>query len=77
MLFADEPEVFCQAKQLQRPDAVPVEINFVPRQPVLRSSGMCVVIVVPTFAKRKQRNPPAIGGIVPGFEAAGSPQVSG
>src|SRR5580698_3647514 len=50
------------ADLFQRPDHVPVEINLVPGQAVPRGDGMRMMIVVPAFAPRYQRHPPAIGG---------------
>ena len=41
-----------QPERLQRPDAVPVHIDFVPGEAVLRRRRMRVVVVVPAFSKR-------------------------
>src|SRR5271155_1856863 len=51
-----------QPKRLQRPDAVPVHIDLIPCNPMLRRGGMRVVIVVPAFPESQQSHPPAIGG---------------
>ena len=49
-----------QTELLQRPDAVPIEVNFIPLQTMARETGMRVVIVVPAFAQCQQRHPPAV-----------------
>ena len=61
----------------QRPDDVPVEINFIPGQAVARGNRMRVMIVVPAFAPGDQRDPPAIGGKIAGLKAARAPAVRG
>ena len=61
LFLANEPDPFCQAEQLQHSNAIPVEVNLIPRQAVFGGSRMSVMIVVPAFAKGKQRHPPAIG----------------
>jgi len=54
----------------EEPDAVPVEINFVPTEPVPSRGGMGMVIVVPAFAKSEHRYPPVVGRLVMGSKAA-------
>src|SRR5579862_7772729 len=66
-------DLLCKAELFQRPDAVPVEIELVPGKPVPRGYRMCVVIVVPALAKRKERNPPAVRRKVACLIAARAP----
>src|SRR6266851_2086625 len=54
------PNVPGQPELLEGPNPVPVHVNLIPGEPVLGRSRMRVVIVVPAFAKRQQRYPPAI-----------------
>src|SRR5450432_1529389 len=49
-----------QAKGLQPPDSVPVQVNFVPLQSVAGRNRVGVMIIVPSLAKRKQRHPPVV-----------------
>ncbi len=76
LFFTYQSDVLCQTEQLQRADAIPVEVDFVPRQAVFGSARMRVMIVVPAFAKGKQRHPPAIGRIVASQEASRAPDMS-
>ena len=64
-----------QTQGFERPDAVPVHVDFIPPEAVLRCRRMRVVIVVPAFAKCQQRHPPAIGGKVARREAPRTPGV--
>ena len=60
---------------LQHPDAVPVEVDFIPRQAVARGNRMRMVIVVPAFAPGEERHPPAIRGKIARLKAARAPRV--
>ncbi len=64
-----------QAERLQRADAHPVEIDFVPREAVARAGRMGVMVVVPPFAERQQRDPPVVRRVVARVEPARSPLV--
>ena len=64
-----------QTKFLQRPDAIPVQVDFVPGQAVARGNGVRMMIVVPALAEREERDEKVIGGEIFGCEAAGSPHV--
>src|ERR1700674_4645301 len=65
------------AQEFEDSDLNPGRVELVPSQAVAGRSGMRVVVVVPAFAERDQRNPPAIAGIIAGFKAAVAPQVRG
>ncbi len=64
-----------QTELLQRPNAVPVHIHFIPAQAVPGGNRMGVMIVVPALAKGEKRHPPAVGGKVFGDEAARTPAM--
>ena len=59
-----------EAADLERPDANPVEIEFVPRETVTRARRMGVMVVVPAFAEGDECNPPVVGRMITGLEAA-------
>src|SRR5467141_671215 len=64
-----------QSEFLQRPDAVPVHIDFVPFQAVPRGNRMRMMIVVPAFTKGYKGHQQVVGGEVFGREAPRSPQM--
>src|SRR5207253_271747 len=64
-----------QSKFLQRPDAVPVHVDFVPLQAMPRGDRMRMMIVVPAFTKRHKGHQQVVGGEVFGRETPRSPQV--
>src|SRR5262249_51407840 len=66
-----------KSKFLQRPDAVPVDVYFVPGQPLARRRRMRMMVVVPAFPPTYQRHPPVIARIVGRLEAATAPGVRG
>jgi len=68
---------FCYPEELQNPNLNPRWIKFIPREAMPRRTGMCVVIIVPTFTKREGRDPPVITRIVVSREPALAPHVSG
>src|SRR5208337_5431790 len=68
-------DVPSQAQLLQRPDSVPVHINLIPREAMLRGGRMRMVIVVQSFAKGEQCHPPTVGRKIARGKAAGTPGV--
>jgi hypothetical protein len=50
-----------QAQFLQRPDAVPVHVDFIPFQSMARGNRVRVVIVVPALAEGDERNQEIVG----------------
>src|SRR5579871_1171246 len=62
---------------LQRPDAIPVYVDFIPGESMLRGGRMRVMVVVPALAESQQRHPPAVGGKITSGEAASAPGVRG
>jgi len=66
-----------QADHAQRADPIPVQIDFVPCQAVPSHLRKGMMIVVPAFAKRQDRYPETVGGVVSGHEALRSPHVGG
>jgi len=66
-----------QAELLKRPDTVPVEVNLVPFQAVARADGMRMMIVMPALSPREEGDPPTVGGVIAGNEAARAPGVRG
>ena len=53
-------DVPSQADRSQSADAVPVQIDFIPNNPVTRRLRNGVMIVVPSLAEGKQRHPKTI-----------------
>src|SRR5208282_6664033 len=58
-----------QSEFLQRPDAVPVHVDFIPGQAMTRGNRMRMMIVVPTFAKGQDGDQSVVGGEVFGRKA--------
>jgi hypothetical protein len=46
---------------LEKPNGVPVEIKFVPFEPVSGRNGVRVMVVMPPISETDQRDPPIIG----------------
>src|ERR1700674_2172477 len=59
-----------QPQLLKHPDAIPVDVDFIPLQAMSRGNRVRVMIVVPTLSKSQDCHPPVIGGIVASGEAA-------
>lgn len=51
LFLANESDSPCQSQKLQNTNAVPVEIDFIPGEPVSRGARMGMVIVVPAFTE--------------------------
>ena len=68
-------DLFRESDLAEYPDAVVVDVEFIPGKAVARADGMCVVVVVPAFAAGEQGNPPVVAGIVSRLKAATAPQV--
>jgi hypothetical protein len=68
---------FGEADLGEEPDAVVVDVEFIPLESVARTDGVGVVVVVPAFAAGEQSDPPVVAGIILGFEAAPAPEVGG
>ena len=49
-----------ESHELHQANAPPVEVNLVTLQTVKRRRGMGVMVVVPSFAKSQQRDPPVV-----------------
>ena len=64
-------------KHAQGADAVPVRINFIPGNAVARRLRDRVMIVVPAFAERQDRDPETVRGVIAGQEALRPPHVRG
>src|SRR5579864_7390174 len=58
-------DMFGEAEQLERPDAVPIHVYFVPLQTVAGRGGIGVMIVVPALAEGEQGDYPVVSGRVP------------
>ncbi len=69
--LAREPQLF------ERPDAVPIEVDLVPREAVARRNRVRMVIVVPAFAEGEQSHPPAIRRKIAGLKAPRTDHVRG
>src|SRR5688572_33501975 len=60
LLFRNQPDAFCQTEELQGSNPIPVHVDFIPMKTVPCSTWMRVMVIVPAFAKSKQRHPPTI-----------------
>src|SRR5579863_4989109 len=70
-------DLFGQPDFGEQPDAPEVGIDFVPLQSMARGHRVRVMVVVPSFAARQQRNPPAVARVVASLKAPASPKVRG
>ena len=50
-----------KSELLENPDGVPVDVNFVPLQPVSSRNRVGVMIVMPTISETDQCDPPVVG----------------
>jgi hypothetical protein len=66
-----------EAKLLEDPDAVPIDIRLVPFQAVASGSRMGVMIIVPALAEGEESDKEIVGGMIAGGEAARTPDVRG
>src|ERR1700730_2254758 len=64
-----------ESKRAQRPDAVPVWIDFIPGNTMPGGLGNCVVIVMPAFAKSQNSHPKTIGRVIASQEALRTPHM--
>src|SRR5437660_1132234 len=64
-----------EAELLERPDAIPIQINFIPCDAMPGRNRMRMMIIVPAFAKGEDRDPPVVGGEIVGDKAARAPSV--
>src|SRR5437016_9986249 len=51
-----------EAELLERPDAIPIQINFIPCDAMPGRNRMRMMIIMPAFAKGEDRDPPVVGG---------------
>src|SRR5208283_2296334 len=65
------------AQNTEKPNLDPADIELVPGKAVASRGRMRVVVIVPAFAKREQRHPPAVAGTVARREAALAPHMCG
>src|SRR5260221_719042 len=72
-VHAGDADGFRDAEELQDLDLDPGDIELKPGQAMASRGGMCVVVVMPAFTEREEGNPPAITGVIPGFETARAP----
>ena len=56
----DAVDVASEAEFVHEPDAVPIEIDFVPAEAVARGDWMRVMIIVPAFAPAEDGDPPTV-----------------
>src|SRR5207247_1721668 len=61
----------------EEPDAVVVDVEFVPGEAVTRADRVGVVVVVPALAAGEQSDPPVVARVVLGLEASLAPEVGG
>jgi hypothetical protein len=54
-------DIRCKSKLLENPDAVPVEVDFVPLQTVPSRDRVGMMIVVPALPESQQCHPPTVG----------------
>src|ERR1019366_6639684 len=66
-----------QAKHAQGVDPVPVRIDLVPGNAVTSRLRGCMMIVMPAFTEREDRNPKTVCGVVPRLESLRPPHVRG
>src|SRR2546426_797223 len=64
-----------EAELLERPDAIPIQINFIPCDAMPGRNRMRMMIIMPAFAKGEDRDPPVVGGEIVGDKAARAPSV--
>ena len=64
-----------QAQFLQKDDAVPIKVDFVPGEPVARRLRVSMVVVVPAFTEGKYCDPKAVPRCVGGVETTRPPHV--
>lgn len=50
-----------KSKALKSADGVPVQVNFIPLEPVSRRHGVGVMVVMPSISETQHGNPPIIG----------------
>jgi hypothetical protein len=60
-------------KNLRIPDLNPRRVEFIPREAMPSRTGMCVVVIVPTFTKGEERDPPVVTRIIVGREPTHAP----
>src|SRR6266404_6865631 len=66
-----------KSKRAQRPDAVPVWIDFIPGDAMPGSLRNRMVIVMPAFAESKNGNPETVRRVIAGHETLRTPHVRG
>src|SRR5216117_2345669 len=64
-----------EAELLERPDAIPIQINFIPCDAMPGRNRMRMMIIMPAFAKGEDRDPPVVGGEIVSDKAARAPSV--
>src|ERR1700757_518582 len=64
-----------QAKRLQRLNPIPIQIHFVPRQPMPCRGRMRMVIVVPSFTEGEYRHQEVVRGEIASRKPPRSPHV--
>src|SRR5271155_4522603 len=64
-----------QADRTQSADAIPVQIEFIPNNPVARRLRNSVMIVVPSFAEGQQCDPKTVFRSVVSKESPRTPHV--
>src|ERR1043166_7903991 len=66
-----------KAKHLERPDPVPVHVNFIPSETVTRRCGVGMMIIVPALTEDQQCDEPVVRGHVMRGETSRTPHVRG
>src|SRR5208282_2312602 len=64
-----------KAEQLESGNRVPVEINFIPFEPVSRRDGVRMMIVMPPISETDQRDQPIIRRRIAGLKATRAPNM--
>src|SRR5580658_7195763 len=64
-----------ESELLEHPYGVPVEVDFVPPQPVPGRNRIGVMVVMPPISETYQCHPPIVGGCISGLKAARPPNV--
>src|SRR5271170_6051290 len=68
-------DLFGEADFGEPPDAVVVDVELVPGEPVARADRVGVVVVVPAFAAGEDGDPPVVARVVASLKAAAAEHV--